>query len=171
VYVTETVGNSVRRIDPYTSVDEVVVEEIIEPNGLAFSPDFHTLYIGSGCDKIYTVHFDDAREPEPAKLFLTTADPLASGAGMSGCLAGMGVDSCGNLYVLSGDEPRLFRVAKDASAVTQLVDLRSAVTAVTNIEWGRGAGGFFEDAIYIACSDDTVFEIRVDVTGKGYAQM
>jgi len=171
VYVTEQIGNSVRLIHPYTSGSQVVAEDVPAPNGLAFSPDFSTLYVGSECDTIYAIHFDAERKAEPPKPFLSTADPVAVAAGMTGCLAGMGVDSCGNLYVLTGDDPRLFRIAPDASAVTQLADLRSAVSSVMNLEWGRGQGGFFNDALYVTCSDDSLFEIRIDVTSKGYSQL
>jgi sugar lactone lactonase YvrE len=170
VYVTEYVSDSVRLVHPYTSTYETVAEGVPAPGGLTFSPDFATLYVASGCDAIYTIRFDEERHPEPPKLLLTTEDPVAVAASMTGCLAGMGVDSCGNLYALTGDDPRLFRIAPDASAVTQLADLRSAVSSVSSLEWGRGPGGFFDDTLYVTCSDDTVFEIRVDVTSKGYTQ-
>jgi len=170
VYVTEQIGDSVRMIHPYTSASKIVAEGVPAPGGLAFSPDFRTLYVASDCNAVYTIYFDEDRQPEPPKPFLTTADPIAIAAGLTGCLAGMGVDSCGNLYVLTGDEPRLFRIAKDASAVTQLADLRSAVSSVTNLEWGRGPGDFYDDALYVTCSNDTVFEIRVDVPNKSYSQ-
>jgi len=170
IYVTEQIGDSVRMVHPYTSASESIAEDLPEPGGLTFSPDFRTLYVASACDAIYVIRFDKDRQPEPPKPFLTTADPVAIAAGMTGCLAGMGVDSCGNLYVLTGDDPRLFRVTPDASAVTQLADLRSAVSSVANLEWGRGSGDFFDDALYVTCSDDTLFEIRVDVTNKSYTQ-
>lgn len=171
VIVTEQSSGDVRAIRPYTGASRMIAEGLSAPVGVAFSPDFLTLYVSAECGSIYTVELDELREPAPPKLFFTTSDPVAVAAGMSGCLTGLGVDACGSLYVSTGEEPRLFRISDDASSVAKLADLRDAVAWASGLEWGRGEGGFFEDALYVTCAGETVFEVLVDVPGKSYSQI
>lgn len=60
IYVAENGGNRVRRIDPDSGDYEIISDEVIYPNGVTFSPDYSTVYVGSfGMGFIYALRQDD----------------------------------------------------------------------------------------------------------------
>lgn len=60
VYVAENSGNRVQRVDPITLESEVISDLVQYPNGVSFSPDYETVYVGSfGGGFIYGISRDD----------------------------------------------------------------------------------------------------------------
>lgn len=58
-YVADTAVGTVSRVDPATGATQVVATGLYSPNGLTFSPDYTTLYVGSfGSGAVYAVDRD-----------------------------------------------------------------------------------------------------------------
>ena len=166
-YVSEQGSGEVTKIDPYTGETWVVASGLTSPNGMSFSPDYSLLYVGSfGGGIIYAIPFDEDGEAGAAVTFLTTSDPEAVAAGMTGAFDGMGVDVCGNVYVCDFGNTNVYRIRPDASAVELLVDLSSASGWIPNMQWGSGYGDWFEDRLYVSNIGGGVFEVNVGVPSK-----
>jgi gluconolactonase len=91
--------HAVYRIDPSSGAVKIVVDDVIRPNGLAFSPDESLLYIvnsasgeeGSPCIRVYGAHGDTLKN---GKVF---AENFGGGTA-----DGIKVDSSGNLWCAMG---------------------------------------------------------------------
>ncbi len=74
IYVSEQSAGRVRRVDAETGNYEIIAEDLYNPNGLTFSPDFQTLYIGSfGGGTVHAVQRSGSVWTEP-ELFGETPD-------------------------------------------------------------------------------------------------
>ena len=72
VYVAEHDRGRVRRVDPDTGEFEIIAEDLVNPNGLRFSPDWQTLYVGSfGAGTVHAIR--RAGELWETELFGTLA--------------------------------------------------------------------------------------------------
>lgn len=70
VYVAEHDAGQVRRVNPDNGEFTIVASGLTNPNGLAFSPDDKTLYVGSfGGGSVHSVSIDAAGNPGQAQLF------------------------------------------------------------------------------------------------------
>jgi sugar lactone lactonase YvrE len=166
-YVSEQDSGEVTKIDPYTGEKWTIATGLNNPNGLTFSPDYKTLYIGSFCGgMIYRVVFDDAGNPGSPDVFLSTSDPVAIAAGMSGCFDGMGVDICGNVYVNDYGVIHTYRIPPDESVVETVANLSTASSWIPNMQWGSGLADWRGNFLYVADISGAVYEIPVDVPGK-----
>ena len=155
--------NGVYRVRTDGTVERLV-ENMVHPNGLAFNPDEHILYV-----------VDTAREQ------LLAFDVLADGTlGASRILLdlehpqtgffssgpdGMAVDELGNLYVTAADGIWIFQ--PDGRWIGNLVtrfDQRHAEPSV-NLTWG----GEDRKTLFIAaCS--SIYTFRMKVSGAGWTQ-
>jgi len=89
IYRIDSLGNLTR-----------VGQELVIPNGLAFSPDYQRLYVGNTSDgNIYQYDVDE--EGRLFNLRLFTVQPLSTGK--SPLADGLATDKKGNLYAASAD--------------------------------------------------------------------
>lgn len=165
VYVTEQDARRVRRIHPITGEFTVISDgEIENPNGITFNEDYTALYIDgfSGVGTIYRLPIDSEGNPG-------TLEEWATDVG-TGWLDGLAVDACGNLYVFDYEDSRLYRISKDGTTRTTLIDASGGPftsTYMPNMQWGSGLGGWLEDRVYIPDGwDHGVFEVDIGVPGK-----
>jgi hypothetical protein len=163
VYLTEWSGGTIRRVDPYTGANEVLLSGLTLPNGLTLSLEgdavfFNTAFTGD----VYRLELlPDGAPGDVLQLF--------SGLG-SGQLDGMDVDACGNVYVVD-NEGAIFRFAPDGSALITLHETDGFHP--TSLAWGRGLGGWGDTSLYLAgaWTDGTlsVPEVEIGVAGKEWA--
>jgi len=160
VYAAEQDGGRVRRIDPWTGDYDIVADNLMNPNGVSFSPDYRTLYIGSfGEGSILALEFDE--HGNPGEL-----TPLVTNHG-NGLLDGMGVDACGNVYVCEYIEATVWRISPDGQVVEPLIELGSETDWIPNMQWGSGYGGWAEDRLYVLdISANKMYEAQVGVPSK-----
>jgi hypothetical protein len=158
VYVAEQSGNRVRRINPETGEFTVVSEGLNSANGVSFSPDYQTLYVGSfGGGVIYAVHLN----PDMSTDYV---DTFYSGIGGGG-LDGLAVDACGNVYVDEFGPGIVWRIPPDGSSIEQLVQLPSGW--IPNMQFGSGHGGWDPYTLYvITIGGSEVYEVPVEVPDK-----
>ncbi len=161
VWVAEQNGGRVRRVDPDTGNFEVLADGLHNPNGVSFSPDYNTLYIGSfGGGSIHALSIDPPSTPDNVPLFI---DDFTS----TGSLDGMGVDACGNVYVCEYVEAKVWRISPDAQDVSLVVDLGGETSWIPNMQWGTGIGGWEKDHLFVLdISDEKLYEIPVGVPAK-----
>jgi hypothetical protein len=162
VYFSEHDADTVWRLHPFTGDATVITTAVANPNGLTFSPDFKTLYIGgfNGDPVVWAVSISPAGVP--GKLV-----PFASFG--TGWHDGMGVDVCGNLYVADYEAPaRIYRVSPDGQTATVIIDASSLPNAyLPNLQWGSGLGGWDAHALYLPDGwNKGVFEVVIGVPGK-----
>lgn len=132
VYLSEHDAGRVLRIHPGTGEYTVVAAGIVNPNGLAFSPDYKRLYIGSfGSGWVYALTLDQDGTPGRIAEYGDLTDT-------PGLLDGLAVDACGNLYVCEYGETKLYRVPEGGGKGQFLV--AGVETYLPNLQWGRGPG-------------------------------
>lgn len=160
IYITAQGSNLVLRVDPESGEATTMTSLVNQPNGLTFSPDYHTLYIGafSGEGTIYAVDID-AGVPSNFRAWKT-------GVG-TGLLDGMGVDACGNVYVADYGQSKILRIASDASGEPIVIVDRSAeFSYMPNYQWGSGIGGWDSHRLYIVGVGEGIFEVDLGVDSK-----
>jgi gluconolactonase len=159
VYVAEQSGGRVVRIEPSSKSSEVLAEDLINPNGLAFSPDQRTLYVSSFIGgMIYQIVFDDQGKPAPATVL---ADEI--GKDGHGGLDGVGVDACGNVYVTEFSTANVWRITPDGK-VELAVALSSETSWIPNLSWGSGVSGWDPKKMYVLDrGHDQVFAVEIGV--------
>jgi len=166
-YVSEQNSGEVTKIDPYTGETWTIASGVSNPNGMSFSPDYKILYIGSFCGGyIYKVTFDGDGNPGAPEIFLSTSDSVAVAAGMTGCFDGMGVDTCGNVYVNDYGNIHVYRIPPDKSVVETVANLGSVSSWIPNMQWGSGLADWYTNVLYVADIGSGVYEIPVDVPCK-----
>ena len=160
VYVAEQEGNRVRRIDPYSGEFDMVAEGLQAPNGVTFSPDYRTLYIGSfGWGTIHALPFDEQGNPGEAELLVEDLG--------NGMLDGMGVDACGNIYVCEYLAAKVWRISPDGSERVPLIDFSQDTDWIPNMQWGSGIGGWDTDHLYVLdITAAKMYEVPLGVPGK-----
>jgi hypothetical protein len=86
-----------------------------------------------------------------------------SGVGSPGGIDGLGVDTCGNVYASEYIHGNVYRISA-AGEIEQIADVPSSW--IPNIKWGRDAGGFGRNVMYIADRDQqSLFAVEVGVPG------
>ena len=160
VYVAEQSGGRVRRINAETGEFTIVAEGLNNPNGVSFSPDYQTLYVGSfGGGLIYAIHLDPDMSTESVETFY-------SGIG-GGSLDGMAVDACGNVYVDEYIAAIVWRIPPDGSSIEAVVDLSADTGWIPNMQFGSGYGGWDPLTLYVLdFGGGRVFEVPVGVPDK-----
>jgi sugar lactone lactonase YvrE len=162
VYVTEHDARRVRRIDPYSGDEAIVVDGDIEnPNGLSFSPDYRTLYIGgfSGAGIIYALAIGEDGTPGALTEW-------ATGVG-TGYLDGMGVDACGNVYVCDYEGYAIYRISATDKKRVLIIDGNDAGLYLPNLQWGSGVGGWDPLTLYIPDGENHgVYKTSIGVPSK-----
>ncbi len=165
IYVAESYGNRVRRVDPETGESLILTSGVIaSPEGLTFNADFTALYINSYTSrKIYKLPMTPEGEPDGE------LEVWAENVG-TGSLVGMAVDICDNLYVIEYGASRILRYGPDGElqrAVVESQDLGS-FSYLPNMKWGSGLGGWSDHKLYVVDAGNTqnTFEVDIGVRGK-----
>lgn len=156
-----TAYDEIRRVNPDTG-DHVRIARFNgeDQDGLAFSPDYSTLYANSDSQGTVRALFLDAVGDV---LAITVVAEL----GFGGELGGMAVDVCGNLYV-QRTEGTLYRIYTDGRVVelgrlTPPGPFGSSYTTAVN--FGSGRGNFPADHLFVMDRNGGLYEIEVGVRG------
>jgi hypothetical protein len=164
IYVAESSGARVRRVDPKTGESLVLTQGVVQaPEGLAFNADFTALYVNSqATGTIYKLPMTPEGEPNgPIEVWATN---------VGGALVGMAVDICDNLYVIDYSSSQVLRYAPDGTPEGPVLQGRDfgGFAYLPNMKWGSGLGGWSDHKLYIVDAGDTTntFEVDIGVRGK-----
>ncbi|MCP4921216.1 MAG: hypothetical protein GY913_30330 [Proteobacteria bacterium] len=98
IYVSEHSVGKIRRIDPETFEYERIAEDLYAPNGMAFSPDWQTLYVNSfGEGTVHALHREGDGWSDPVLLGSVLGEPEDPCGGRDDgavCVFGDGIGSC-----------------------------------------------------------------------------
>lgn len=161
VYVAEQSGSRVRRINPENGEFTILADNLNNPNGVSFSPDYKTLYVGSfGGGSIHAINFkDNGVDVENVELLV--------GAIGGGGLDGMAVDACGNVYVCEYGPAIVWRISPIDKVPEQLINFGSDTSWIPNMQWGSGIGGWEKEILYVLDFSATrVFAVDVGIGDK-----
>lgn len=162
VYLTEHDANKVLRVHPFTGETTVLTTEISSPNGVTFSPDYKTLYIGgfSGKKIIYAMSISPTGVPGKLIKWATNVG--------SGWLDGMAVDACGNVYIADYGTTKILKLPPDGSSWEVFIDGSDWDGAyLPNLQWGSGVGGWSPTSVFLPDGwNKGVFEVDIGVPGK-----
>jgi gluconolactonase len=154
LYVTDMTGGNLYGVDPETADTKLLSFVADDVDGLTFSNDYQSLFVGSyGSGDIFRV---------PLAADGTVGQPVRFAGGLNGP-DGMTIDECGNLYVSGYHDGTLKRVSPDGK-----VELVAAfpTTSVTAVNFGSGRQGWEARTIYVMdYVNGGVFEIRAGVRG------
>ncbi len=103
---------NVYRVDPQSGVVSVATDDLLRPNGLAFSPDESRLYI------VDSGRTEGPENPVHIRVFDVAADGrLSGGAELAACGAGLfdglRLDEAGRLWVSSGESVECYEADGD----------------------------------------------------------
>ncbi len=155
VYVSDFSENgSVTRINAYDPADnEILLDGIDNPNGVALSPDGRTLYIAANWDSdIWALEKDASGDWGPPTLF----------NGSSGSAQSVTTDACGTVYWEAFDTVK--RMSADG-AQSGTLTTAPGFQYLPNLRWGYGVGGFKAEHLY-ALSRGELWEFHVGIPGK-----
>jgi streptogramin lyase len=161
ITVAEQSASQLRRVDPMTGEFEILATGLNAPNGVSYSPDYKTVYVGSfGGGVIYKVPLDAQDKPMPHSI-------LAQGFADGGSFDGMGVDACGNVYVCEYVAAKVWRVSPDGMSSELVVNLSGETGWIPNMQWGSGVGGWDPMVLYVRdISSEKMYEVPVGVPQK-----
>jgi sugar lactone lactonase YvrE len=162
VYLTEHDANKVLRVHPFTGETTVLTTSIGSPNGVTFSPDYKTLYIGGFSGKKIIYAMSISPDGVPGKLI-----EWATNVG-SGWLDGMAVDACGNVYIADYGTTKILKLPPDGSSWEVFIDGSTLDGAyLPNLQWGSGVGGWSQTSVFLPDGwHKGVFEVDIGVPGK-----
>lgn len=161
ITVAEQNASQVRRVNPDTGEFDILATGLNNPNGVSYSPDYKTVYVGSfGGGIIYKIELDAQDKPKPHQIF---AQNFADG----GSFDGMGVDACGNVYVCEYIAAKVWRIPPSGQGAELVVDLSNDTSWIPNMQWGSGIGGWDPEVLYVRdISSGKMYEVPVGVPGK-----
>jgi gluconolactonase len=150
--VREIDTNNVYRVDPVSGTIDVVIDDFVMPNGLAFSPDERTLYI------VDSVYLPDRSAPRHIRAFDVDRGRLRNGRVLAefepGIADGVRVDTGGRLWVGVGDGVHV--VSPDGVLLGKI----HVPEAAANLAFG----GPRRDRLYITATT-SLYAIFTNVTG------
>ncbi|GEM_PF-2271683 len=146
------------RVDADSGEYAIVAKDLTLPNGLAFSPDYKTLYIGSHNEGGYIFALDIESGEQ---------SNLVAGVGQAeGNLDGLTVDVCGNVYATEIGSGTVWRISPDGAEIDLVVDLSESGDWIPNHHFGSGHGGWAEQNLYVVNYQKAeVYEINLGVGG------
>ncbi|GLC91233.1 gluconolactonase [Cupriavidus sp. TA19] len=161
----EQSGRYVYRLDPVTGALEIVADDFVQPNGLAFSPDESKLYISDTSashepDGNHHVRvLDVAANGRPGKR-------LAGGGVFAvispGLPDGLRVDTDGRVLITAEDGVHVH--APDGTALGRI----TVPEKTGNCTFGSAPGSTVRNRLYIAASS-SLYAITLNTTGAGHA--
>ena len=161
ITVAEQNSSQLRRVNPITGESQILASGLDNPNGVSYSPDFKTVYVGSfGGNIIYKISLDANNMP-------VSQGVLIQGAFQNGTLDGMGVDACGNVYVCEYIAAKVWRITPDGLTKELVADLSSQTGWIPNMGWGSGIGGWDPLTLYVRdIQSSKMYAIPVGVPAK-----
>ena len=153
---SEIGSSNVYRIDPASGAVTLVIEEMVQPNGLAFSPDESVLYVAD------TGHTHKPGHPPVIRAYPVAADgaSVAQGRDFATCDAGafdgFRVDTKGHLWSSAYDGVHCF--APDGTLIGKIL----LPEVVANVCFG----GPKRNRLFI-CATSSVFSLYVNARGCG----
>jgi len=129
-------------------------------DGVAFAPDYRTIYFDSEFGQIRRLAVDEAGDPEgPVEIFASV--PIAFAV-----LDGMTTDMCGNIYAARMDG-RVYRFLPDGT-LDGIINLSSnpGLEVIPAINFGSGVGGFERDRLYAMNFLGGVIEADIGIEGR-----
>ncbi|WP_029050226.1 SMP-30/gluconolactonase/LRE family protein [Cupriavidus sp. amp6] len=161
----EQAGRYVYRLDPGSGALEVVADDFVQPNGLAFSPDESKLYISdtsASHDPNGNHHvrvLDVATKSRPGKRLAGSGVFAVISPGLPD---GLRVDRQGRVYITANDGVHVH--APDGTVLGRI-----AVPEKTgNCTFGSAPGSAARNRLYIAASS-SLYAITLNTTGAGHA--
>jgi hypothetical protein len=154
LFLTDRTGGNLYRIDPAANTTTLLSFIVEGVDGLVFSNDFRTLFVGSyDSGEVFRITINDDGTAQP---------PVRFAEGLNGA-DGMTIDECGNLYVAGFRDGTLKRVSPDGK-----VELVAALAtrSASAVNFGSGRQGWDARTIYVMnYADGGVFEVRAGVRG------
>ena len=149
-------SSNVYRIDPESGAVTLLIEDMVQPNGIAFSPDESILYVA-----------DTGRTHEPdcaprIRAYPVAADGVSVGGGAdfvtcdNGLFDGFRVDTKGHIWSSAGDGVHCF--APDGTLIGKIL----LPEVVANVCFG----GPKRNRLFI-CATSSVFALYVNARGCG----
>jgi sugar lactone lactonase YvrE len=142
------------RIDPMSGKTDTLYTSEETTDGIAFSPDFKTLYFDSEMGNVYKMPLNDDGTAGDVTLLAT----IFQGEGI---LDGLTTDICGNVYVVDM-EGTIWRVSPDGEK-EMVVELGGDF--INAVNFGSGKGGWKADALYIGGMSGAIHEVELGVIG------
>ncbi len=149
---SEIGASNVYRIDPETRTVTLVIDDLVKPNGIAFSPDESLLYVS-----------DTGRSHRPdceptIRAYPVAVDHVHDGHDFatcdSGVFDGFRVDTMGNVWSSAGDGVHVF--APDGTLLGKIL----IPEAVANVEFG----GPKRNRLFI-CATTSLYALYVNARG------
>ena len=154
---SEIGASNVYRIDPASGAVTLVVDDMVKPNGLAFSPDEAILYVAD----TGRTHVPDCTPKIRAYPVAGTGTALGDGADFvtcdTGLFDGFRVDTDGNIWSSAGDGVHCF--ASDGTLLGKIL----IPEVVANVEFG----GRKRNRLFI-CATTSLFALYVNARGCGF---
>lgn len=156
IYVTSGAGRVVR-IDPDSgAIADIHTAAGLTFDGIAFSPDFRTLYFNQESGQISRVAIDAGGAAGPVEPFAQIVPEFL--------LDGMTTDVCGNLYVI--EMSGVVWQVTPAGDATMWLDVRGDNPFVPALNFGSGRGGWSDTSIYVMSFNGGVYEADLGVAGR-----
>ncbi len=154
---SEIGASNVYRIDPASGAVTLVVDDMVKPNGLAFSPDEAILYVAD----TGRTHDPDCTPKIRAYPVAGNGTSLGDGADFvtcdTGLFDGFRVDTDGNIWSSAGDGVHCF--ASDGTLIGKIL----IPEVVANVEFG----GRKRNRLFI-CATTSLFALYVNARGCGF---
>jgi hypothetical protein len=142
----------VYRFDPDTMGVAEVAEVPFNPNGIAFSLDYRTLYV-SDMESGAIYSFDPSLAASRAQRFV---------GDLRGRPDGLATDECGNLYVVGWEDGVIHRI-KPSGATEVAADLSRKAT-ISSLAFGSGKQGWDQRSLYgVDTKTGGTWEIKIGV--------
>lgn len=156
VYLTSQ-ADGVVRIDP-DSLDVSPVHQAQDRSfdGIAFSPDFGTLYFNEESGQVYSIAIGPSGPTGAARPYVMIEPSFL--------LDGMTTDLCGNLYIIEMSG-QVWRYTL-AGALELWLDLTGEGAFVPALNFGSGVGGWKADSIYVMDFNGGLFEADLGIGGR-----
>jgi sugar lactone lactonase YvrE len=156
VYVSEFTSNGrVAIIEPYTSENWLIAENLPSPNGLALSNDESKLYILTD-NAILVTERTGPTSFGPLSQFI----PLPAGTSFWS----LTLDICDNIYTVNYFSGEVVRILADGSTTEMLVDI-SEFGSFSALRFGGGEGGWERETLYVT-SRQKLFGVPIGLPGR-----
>jgi gluconolactonase len=154
---SEIGASNVYRIDPETGAVTLVVDDMVKPNGLAFSPDESLLYVAD----TGRTHQSDCEPKIRAYPLSMDQKSVHDGRDVAFCDAGLfdgfRIDTNGNIWSSAGDGVHVF--APDGTLIGKIL----IPEVVANVCFG----GRKRNRLFI-CATTSMFALYVNARGCGF---
>lgn len=150
------------RIDETGQIETIVELPGYDLDGIAFSPDFGTLYVDQPSGPVFASTRGDDGTWTPLEPFASV--PLSQRGLVYDVADGMVTDLCGNLYVV-GMRGLLVRFTPDGQLDGITAIAGAQYELLSAVRFGPGAGGFDADTAYVTGLLGTVSSVYIGVGG------